>query len=129
MQGLTIAGARVQGFMTDYYIAGPEECGVEEREGAPAVLLVHGFGAFGEQWRGQLRPLARAGYRVRVPINLSMRTLTIFVPFFDSYGPLAFCLILRARMCVCARARVCVVLKPIQKHCLQGKGLAVDPYV
>eukprot|EP00884_Botryococcus_braunii_P015481 jgi/Botrbrau1/2616/Bobra.145_1s0036.1 len=58
---------RWRGFMTDYYIAGPEECGVEEREDAPAVLLVHGFGAFGEQWRGQLRPLARSGYRVYAP--------------------------------------------------------------
>lgn len=35
------------------------------RPGAPAVLLVHGFGAFGEQWRGQVRALTRAGYQVR----------------------------------------------------------------
>lgn len=30
----------------------------------PAILLVHGFGAFAEQWRGQVLPLARAGYDV-----------------------------------------------------------------
>ena len=34
------------------------------RPDAPAVLLVHGFGAFGEQWRGQVRALTRAGYQV-----------------------------------------------------------------
>lgn len=33
---------------------------------APAVLLVHGFGAFGEQWRGQVQALTRAGYQVRL---------------------------------------------------------------
>ena len=31
--------------------------------GAPAVLLVHGFGAFGDQWRGNMAELAAAGYR------------------------------------------------------------------
>lgn len=30
----------------------------------PAVLLVHGFGAFGEQWRGQIKGLSEAGYQV-----------------------------------------------------------------
>jgi pimeloyl-ACP methyl ester carboxylesterase len=34
------------------------------RDDAPAVLLVHGFGAFGEQWRGQVQALTRAGYQV-----------------------------------------------------------------
>ena len=36
---------------------------------APAVLLVHGFGAFGEQWRGQIRALTRAGYEVLVRLS------------------------------------------------------------
>ena len=31
---------------------------------APAFLLVHGFGAFGEQWRGQIKALTAAGYQV-----------------------------------------------------------------
>ena len=53
----------LQGFMTDFCSRMPEEEGAEELEGAPAVLLVHGFGAFGEQWRGQLSALARAGYQ------------------------------------------------------------------
>lgn len=35
------------------------------RDDAPAVLLVHGFGAFGEQWRGQVQALTRAGYQAR----------------------------------------------------------------
>ncbi len=35
--------------------------------GAPAVLLVHGFGAFGDQWRGNMAALAGAGYRVFAP--------------------------------------------------------------
>lgn len=43
------------------------------RQDAPAVLLVHGFGAFGEQWRGQIRALTRAGYKV-------------FAPTFPGYG-------------------------------------------
>ncbi|KAL3153511.1 hypothetical protein ABBQ38_011843 [Trebouxia sp. C0009 RCD-2024] len=34
---------------------------------APAFLLVHGFGAFGEQWRGQIKALTAAGYQVYAP--------------------------------------------------------------
>jgi len=33
---------------------------------APAFLLVHGFGAFGEQWRGQIKALTAAGFLVCV---------------------------------------------------------------
>lgn len=40
---------------------------------APAFLLVHGFGAFGEQWRGQVKALTAAGYQV-------------FAPTFPGYG-------------------------------------------
>ncbi len=38
-----------------------------ERPGAPAVLLVHGFGAFGDQWRDNVEALAQAGFRVFAP--------------------------------------------------------------
>ena len=34
---------------------------------APAVLLVHGFGAFGEHWRRNVQELADSGYRVFAP--------------------------------------------------------------
>ena len=37
------------------------------RNDAPALLLVHGFGAFGEQWRGQVKALTAAGYQARRP--------------------------------------------------------------
>ncbi len=37
----------------------------EARNDAPALLLVHGFGAFGEQWRGQVKALTAAGYQAR----------------------------------------------------------------
>ena len=50
--------------MVDYISRVPAEEGAPEQTEAPAVLLVHGFGAFGEQWRGQLAPLAAAGYQV-----------------------------------------------------------------
>ena len=36
---------------------------------APAFLLVHGFGAFGEQWRGQIKALTAAGYQVHLPVS------------------------------------------------------------
>jgi hypothetical protein len=51
--------------MVDYVSRIPEEEGAQEAAEAPALLLVHGFGAFGEQWRGQLGPLASAGYQAR----------------------------------------------------------------
>lgn len=53
--------------MVDYVSRMPGEEGAAGRPQAPALLLVHGFGAFGEQWRGQLAPLAAAGYQVRRP--------------------------------------------------------------
>jgi pimeloyl-ACP methyl ester carboxylesterase len=37
------------------------------RPGAPALLLIHGFGAFGDQWRGNMAALAAAGYSVYAP--------------------------------------------------------------
>ena len=56
-----------QGHMVDYCAAAPADHGAAELEGAPVLLLVHGFGAFGEQWRGQLAALAAAGYQVGPP--------------------------------------------------------------
>ena len=53
---------RWRGFLTDYYTA---EVPAEARSDAPALLLVHGFGAFGEQWRGQIKALTAAGYQAR----------------------------------------------------------------
>ena len=60
-----------QGHMIEYCEALPEDHGVPEAEGAPAILLVHGFGAFGEQWRGQLSALAAQGFRVGCPVQMS----------------------------------------------------------
>ena len=55
----------MQGFLTDYFTADPEEFGAAPvAPDAPAFLLIHGFGAFAEQWRGQIRALAAAGYLV-----------------------------------------------------------------
>ena len=54
--------------MTDFCARLPAEEGAEEIPGAPAILLVHGFGAFGEQWRGQLSALAKAGYQARTKL-------------------------------------------------------------
>jgi pimeloyl-ACP methyl ester carboxylesterase len=67
--GYTIDGAalyhwRWRGMLTDYLYAPPE--GVE-REGAPAILLVHGFGAFGEHWRRNVKELSDAGFHVYAP--------------------------------------------------------------
>ena len=50
---------------TMQYCAGAEN-------NAPALLLVHGFGAFGEQWRGQVKALTAAGYQARC---LSLRSV------------------------------------------------------
>lgn len=51
----------LQGFLTDYFTAVPETIPDPD---APAILLVHGFGAFGEQWRGQIEALAAEGHLV-----------------------------------------------------------------
>ncbi|CAI8600421.1 unnamed protein product [Vicia faba] len=46
---------RWKGFLIQYTVAG---------EDGPAVLLVHGFGAFGEHYRDNIHGLARSGNRV-----------------------------------------------------------------
>lgn len=50
--------------LTDYCVSAPSDASADDK---PAILLVHGFGAFGDQWRGNLEPLAAAGYRVYAP--------------------------------------------------------------
>lgn len=54
---------RWRGFLTDYYTDDVPDVAASLQK--PAVLLVHGFGAFGEQWRGQIKGLSEAGYQVR----------------------------------------------------------------
>ncbi|GIL51391.1 hypothetical protein Vafri_7390 [Volvox africanus] len=54
---------RWRGGLTDYCVAEP----AQPLPGAPAVLLVHGFGAFGDQWRDNMGALAAAGFRVFAP--------------------------------------------------------------
>ena len=65
MMGWTVF---VQGFLTDYYTADPQEFGGKlPGPDQPAFLLVHGFGAFGSQWRGQIKALAAQGHLVFHP--------------------------------------------------------------
>ncbi|WIA23323.1 hypothetical protein OEZ85_000090 [Tetradesmus obliquus] len=54
---------RWRGALTDFCVVEPRN----PRPGAPAIVLVHGFGAFGDQWRFNLGPLSEAGYRVFAP--------------------------------------------------------------
>lgn len=59
---------RWRGVLNEYCVATPEGWRAHEHGAArPAILLVHGFGAFGSQWRGNLAALAGAGYRVFAP--------------------------------------------------------------
>eukprot|EP00892_Ulva_mutabilis_P007297 jgi/Ulvmu1/493/UM001_0501.1 len=52
---------RWNGQLVDFLVAGPPG-GI--REDTPALLLVHGFGAFAEHWRRNLPELAAKGYAV-----------------------------------------------------------------
>ncbi|GLC43944.1 hypothetical protein PLESTB_000212500 [Pleodorina starrii] len=61
--GVEVHFWRWKGGLTDYCVAEP----ARPLPGAPAVLLVHGFGAFGDQWRGNMGALAAAGFRVFAP--------------------------------------------------------------
>ncbi len=54
---------RWRGILTDYLVATPEV----PLPGAPAVLLVHGFGAFSEHWRDNVASLAAQGFTVYAP--------------------------------------------------------------
>lgn len=83
----------MQGFLTDYFTADPEEYGSGPPDPeAPAFLLVHGFGAFGEQWRGQLQALAAAGHHVSSfslissPVTKQTRCCIMFAWPLSSYS-------------------------------------------
>lgn len=54
---------RWRGYLSDYCYAEPSL----PNPNAPAILLVHGFGAFGEHWRGNIQGLADMGYYVYAP--------------------------------------------------------------
>ncbi|GFR49192.1 hypothetical protein Agub_g11217, partial [Astrephomene gubernaculifera] len=64
---------RWRGGITDYCVAEPSPGGAPSAAGGggeqerPAVLLVHGFGAFGDQWRGNMGALAAEGFHVFAP--------------------------------------------------------------
>ena len=67
--GATTRHWRWRGVLTDYLAAEGDEDD-EAREGdakRPAIVLVHGFGAFGEHWRRNVRELADMGYDVYAP--------------------------------------------------------------
>lgn len=71
-QGQSVFGANLEhfrwrGVLTDYLFAS------SGRKGGPAIVLVHGFGAFGEHWRRNVRELADNGFDV-------------FAPTFPGYG-------------------------------------------
>ena len=63
MMLIRIPAGAAASLLTDYCVVEP----AEPTPDAPAILLLHGFGAFGDQWRGNLKPLARKGYRVFAP--------------------------------------------------------------
>lgn len=56
--------------MTDYCVSEPSTTSTS----GTAILLVHGFGAFGAQWRDNLEPLAKAS------------GLPVFAPTFPGFG-------------------------------------------
>ncbi|KAG1659816.1 hypothetical protein FOA52_002153 [Chlamydomonas sp. UWO 241] len=61
--GVTVRQFRWRGMRNEYCVARP----TVPLPGAPAVMLVHGFGAFGDQWRGNMGALAAQGYTVYAP--------------------------------------------------------------
>ncbi|GAX72694.1 hypothetical protein CEUSTIGMA_g150.t1 [Chlamydomonas eustigma] len=61
--GLQVKQYKWRGLSNEYCVVEPTDA----LEGTPALLLVHGFGAFGDQWRGNMAALAKAGYRVFAP--------------------------------------------------------------
>ena len=63
--GATLQHLRWRGLLTDYLVARPPKN--MELQGAPAVLLVHGFGAFSEHWRDNVAALAQQGFTVYAP--------------------------------------------------------------
>ena len=63
LQGAETKPMRWRGCYSEYCVATPSQ----PLEGSPAIVLVHGFGAFGEQWRDNLTALSSAGYHVYAP--------------------------------------------------------------
>jgi pimeloyl-ACP methyl ester carboxylesterase len=61
--GATLRHWRWRGILTDYLEGTPKE----PLPGAPALVLVHGFGAFSEHWRSNVAALAAQGYHVYAP--------------------------------------------------------------
>jgi len=67
-EGLQVQGGvmrhwRWKGLLTEYLVGEPDK----PLDNAPAILLVHGFGAFGEHWRRNVKELADYGFRVYAP--------------------------------------------------------------
>ena len=67
-EGLHVKGGvmrhwRWKGLLTEYLVGEPDK----PIENAPAILLVHGFGAFGEHWRRNVKELADYGFKVYAP--------------------------------------------------------------
>jgi len=59
---------RWRGMLTNYIEAEPAKpAAAEGCARRVPLLLVHGFGAFGEHWRGNIRDLCDAGYHVYAP--------------------------------------------------------------
>eukprot|EP00873_Tetraselmis_striata_P041449 jgi/Tetstr1/461713/TSEL_000607.t1 len=77
--GLTPRWWRWRGILTQFLEAEPAE-GADPS--LPPILLVHGFGAFGEHWRGNINALASAGFRVLAPTypgyGRSEKTMTTY---------------------------------------------------
>jgi pimeloyl-ACP methyl ester carboxylesterase len=61
--GATLEHFRWRGVLTDYLVA-LSSSGQSDK---PAIVLVHGFGAFGEHWRRNVRELADSGFDVYAP--------------------------------------------------------------
>ncbi|KAI8101460.1 hypothetical protein M9435_001566 [Picochlorum sp. BPE23] len=55
---------RWRGILTDYLYSPPTSDPIPN---APAIVLVHGFGAFGEHWRRNIKELADKGFHVYAP--------------------------------------------------------------
>lgn len=79
--------ARVNGLDVHYVTVDPDPGAVDHPTGeAPLVVLLHGFPEFWYAWRGQLDPLADAGYRVVAP-DLRGYNRTTQPAGVDSYRP------------------------------------------
>lgn len=71
--GVEISAGSVQhnAHSADYCEMGPTTspgaAGGDGSSTTPAILFVHGFGAFGDHWRGNMEAAAAAGYHVFAP--------------------------------------------------------------